>query len=605
MEASAPQRTGESSGRAFASEGRLRTLIEQAPLAMHVFTPDGTSLLANAAWDELWDLDEDESSKGKNVFEDEQVRAAGLLPHVREAIAGKTVTTPPLLYEPVRAARGGQARWLRALCYPVRGEAGQTEEVSLIIEDVTERKGLEEKLAHGAFYDDLTGLPNRALLSDRLKQALSRVGGGRATEVGTSRKIALLFLDLDDFKHVNDSLGHGAGDMLLIEVAGRLKSVAGPGDTVARLGGDEFVVQLEDVADEDGATGVSREVAEALKPPFVLEKHEVFVTASIGIVLVGADGAAREKRVDPQDLLRSADVAMYRAKESGKDRHVVFESSMDGNSGRRLALGAGLRRALERGELTVVYQPLVRLESGLDFGAEALLRWERPGRGTVSPAEFVPLAEETGLIGEIGARVLRDACARAREWGMARRDREGDGALPTVWVNLSARQLYEPGVVGLVEDALEEAELEPGSMGLEITESVAMDGAGLGVGRTVSALRGLRDLGVRLAVDDFGTGYSSLSQLKRLPVDVLKIDRSFVAGLGSDAGDRAIVSAVVNLARDLGLEVVAEGVETEGQLQILRELGCDMAQGYYFARPLSARSFSARLGQDPGRPRNS
>lgn len=595
MRASGPRRTGGGPGGPFASEGRLRTLIEQAPLAMHVFAPDGTSLLANAAWDELWDLGEDESSEGKNVFEDEQLRAAGLMPHVREAVAGETVATPPLLYEPARVGRESPPRWLKAFCYPVRDEAGQTREVSLIIEDVTERKELEEKLAHRAFYDDLTGLPNRALLSDRLGQALSRAGRGVSMGTEAGQTIALLFLDLDDFKHVNDSLGHDAGDELLVEVAGRLKGAARPGDTVARLGGDEFVVLLEEVAGEDGATGAAREVAEALKLPFVLEEREVFVTASTGVVL---GGAGKEKRADPQDLLRSADVAMYRAKEEGKDRHVVFEPSMDGRSGRRLALGTGLRRALERGELTVLYQPVVELEGGRDVGGEALLRWERPGRGIVSPAEFVPLAEETGLIGEIGGRVLTDACARVREWRAILPKREGGGASPTVWVNLSARQLYEPGLVGLVADALGQAGLGPDSLGLEITESVAMDGAGFGVGRAAAALRGLKELGVRLAVDDFGTGYSSLSQLKRLPVDVLKIDRSFVSGLGRDAGDRAIVSAVVTLARDMGLEVVAEGVESEDQLRILRELGCGLAQGYYFARPLSAGAFSARFGGD-------
>lgn len=593
---------GMASGKPFASEGRLRTLIEQAPLAMHVFTPDGTSLLANTAWDTLWDLKENESSEGKNVFEDEQIRAAGLLRHIRDAAAGEVVTTPPLLYEPARVGRGGPPRWLKAFCYPVTGETGQTMEISLIIEDITERKDLEEQLAHHAFYDELTGLPNRTLLSDRLGQALSRASRPVRFETGVDQTIALLFLDLDDFKHVNDSLGHGAGDELLIEVAGRLRTAAGSGDTVARLGGDEFVVLLEEVAGKDGAIGAASKVAEALKLPFVVGKREVFVTASIGVVLGGVSGANGEKRADPQDLLRSADVAMYKAKEEGKDRHVVFEPSMDGRSGRRLALGAGLRRALERAELTVLYQPIVEIESGRDVGAEALLRWEQPGRGTVSPAEFVPLAEETGLIGEIGRRVLRDACVRVREWKTMWPGRDGGEASPTVWVNLSARQLYEPGLVGLVADALGESELGADSLGLEITESVAMDSAGFGTGRTAGTLRGLRELGVRLAVDDFGTGYSSLSQLKRLPVDVLKIDRSFVSGLGKDAGDGAIVSAVVTLARDLGLKVVAEGVETEGQLRMLRELGCDSAQGYHFARPLSAGEASARFGRNLARP---
>ena len=366
-------------GEAAPAEGRLRTLIEQSPLAMHIFTPDGTSLLANAAWDELWDLGEDENSEGKNVFEDEQIRVSGLLPHIEEAVGGTAVASLPLLYEPRRAGRGGEPRWIRAFCYPVRGDDGQTREVSLIIEDVTERKNLEESLSHRAFHDDLTGLPNRALLMDRLAHALSRAGDtGRG---GTpSGGIALLFMDLDNFKHVNDSLGHGAGDRLLVEVAMRLGSCVRPGDTVARLGGDEFVVLLEDFDGGEQATDVADRVAGELGPPFSLDGREVFVTASIGVVVISGDADA-----DPQDILRSADVAMYRAKDGGKDRRVVFDPSMDGGSEKRLTLESGLRRALDRGEFGVVYQPVVRLSDGRCVGAEALVRWNHPQKGTVPP----------------------------------------------------------------------------------------------------------------------------------------------------------------------------------------------------------------------------
>ncbi|QIN84352.1 EAL domain-containing protein [Rubrobacter tropicus] len=555
-------------------------------MAMHVFARDGTSLLVNKAWDELWDLEEGESSEGENVFEDEQVRAAGLLPHVREAVEGETVETPPLLYEPRRTGRGGQPRWMRAFCYPVKGEDGETREVSLIIEDVTERKNLEDSLAHRALHDGLTGLPNRALLTDRLVHALSRVGRENGSESGET--VGVLFLDLDNFKHVNDSLGHGAGDGLLVEVAARLTSCVGPGHTVARLGGDEFVILLEGLENEELAQEVAGRIARELRPPFSLDGREVFVTASVGVA-IGKVGKGGQE--DPQNLLRSADVAMYTAKERGKDRHVVFETSMDGRSERRLTLEAGLRYALEREELGVLYQPVVRLADGRDAGAEALVRWRHPQRGVVPPAAFIPLAEETGLIIGIGEQVLREACARAREW----RDLLKGGGTPTVWVNLSARQFHEPGLPELVESVLEEAGLDPGSLGLEITEGVAMDESGFGAGRTTATLRNLKELGVRLAVDDFGTGYSSLSYLKRLPLDVLKIDRSFVSGLEKNTEDRAIVSAVATLARDMELEVVAEGVETEEQLHILRELGCSLAQGYYFAKPLPATEVSARL----------
>jgi diguanylate cyclase (GGDEF)-like protein/PAS domain S-box-containing protein len=565
-----------------ALEGRLRHLIEQSPLAMNVFAPDGTSLLANAAWDELWNLTEDESSEGKNVFEDEQVGAAGLLPYVEEAAAGRTVTTPPLLYEPAKVGREAYPRWLKAFCYPVKDD-GETREVSLILEDVTERKHLEESLAHNAFHDGLTGLPNRALLVDRLEHALSRAGRRRAP----GPPVAVLLLDLDNFKHVNDSLSLEAGDRLLVEVAARLTSCLYPGHTVARLGGDEFAVLLDEMGG-DHVDDVAETIAETLGPPFLLGGDEVFVTASIGVA-VGGPGAN-----DAQDLLRSADVAMYRAKEKGKDRHVVFEPSMDGRSEQRLSLEAGLRRALEREELTVRYQPVVSLKSGKSVGAEALVRWEHPDRGLVSPAEFVPLAEETDLIVEIGELVLRDACNRAREWRARWPDR-GNGAGPTVWVNLSARQLHEPGLPGMVAGALDEAGLARGSTGLEITESAAMDVSGFGDGRTVAVLEDLKKLGVRLAIDDFGTGYSSLSYLKRLPVDVLKIDRSFVFGLGHDTRDEAIVSAVVTLSKEMGLEVVAEGVETGEQLRVLGGLGCGLAQGYYLAKPLPAQEVSDYL----------
>ena len=585
---SSEDRYGWTDGTTHSSERRLRTIIEQSPLAMHIFAPDGTSLLANSAWDRLWDLGEKETSEGGNIFADEQVKAAGLLPYVVEAVAGQSVATAPLLYDPARTGRTGDPMWLKAFVYPVKDPEGLVGEVTLVIEDVTERKGLEERLAHRALHDDLTNLANKTLAVDRLGHALARRDGAG---------VALLFVDLDNFKYVNDSLGHAAGDRLLVEVADRLRACAGSMDTVARFGGDEFVVVLEDRGG-DAAAGVADRIVAELGVPFELDGREVFVTASVGISLGGSDGTGSDgmDSDDPEGLLRSSGVAMYEAKEAGKNRHVLFDASMDGRSSRRITLESGLRRALEREEFTLRYQPLVGVKGGEIVGLEALVRWDRPGRGLVSPAEFVPLAEETGLILPIGRLVLDEACARACEWREEASRGGASGPGPTVWVNLSARQVQEPGLIGSVSEALAASGLDPECLGLEITESVAMDAGGLSAQRTAETLQALKDLGVKLAIDDFGTGYSSLSYLKRLPVDSLKIDRSFVAGLTRENEDRAIVSAVIDLARAIGLRVTAEGVETTEQLRILAELGCHHAQGYGISRPLTREAVRGFLG---------
>ena len=569
---------GGGDGATYTSERRLRTIIEQSPLAMHVFAPDGTSLLANSAWDGLWDLGQKESSEGGNIFADEQVKAAGLLPYVVEAAAGQSVATAPLLYDPARTGRTGAPMWLKAFVYPVKDAEGRVGEVTLVIEDVTERKGLEERLAHHALHDDLTNLANRTLAVDRLGHALGRRDGAG---------VAVLFVDLDNFKHINDSLGLAAGDGLLVEVAARLRACAGSLDTVARLGGDEFVVVLEN-GDARAATRMADDIVARLGGPYRLQGRELFATASVGIALGGPDRVGPD---EPENLLRGSGIAMYEAKEMGKNRHVVFDASMDGRSSRRIALESGLRRAVEAGEFVLRYQPLVEVDGGETVGLEALVRWDRPGQGLVPPSDFVPLAEETDLIVSIGRLVLIEACTRAREW------RDAGGRGPTVWVNLSARQLREPGLLDSVSDALGASGLDPEGLGLEITESVAMDTSGLGAERTAATLRALRGLGVRLAIDDFGTGYSSLSYLKRLPVDFLKIDRSFVAGLARETDDAAIVSAVIDLARAMGLRVTAEGVETDEQLQVLTDLGCHQAQGYLISRPLPWEGVRDFLGR--------
>jgi diguanylate cyclase (GGDEF)-like protein/PAS domain S-box-containing protein len=431
----------------------------------------------------------------------------------------------------------------------------------VVAQDVTARLALEAELAHRAFHDPLTGLPNRALFLDRLAYVLDR----RAPA-------AVLFVDLDDFKVVNDTLGHRDGDELLIGVATRLRASLRPGDMLARLGGDEFTLLLEGVAAEREAVVVAERVADVLRAPFRLAGRELFATPSVGIAFAGAAGAR------PDDLLRAADMAMYAAKRRGKARYAIFDAGMDERAWKRLELEAALRRAIDGGELRLHYQPLIDLTTGRVTDVEALVRWEQPGRGLMQPSDFIPLAEETGLIVPLGRWVLREACRQVRAWqrlGPGRRDLG-------VAVNLSARHFQDPHLVACVAAALSEAELAPACLELEITETAALED----IAGTAATLRELKALGVRLAIDDFGAGYSGLSYLRRCPVDALKIDRSYVAGLGRETGDEAMIRAVLAFARTMGLAVTAEGVETADQVAQLQELGCDLGQGFYFARPL-------------------
>jgi diguanylate cyclase (GGDEF)-like protein/PAS domain S-box-containing protein len=445
--------------------------------------------------------------------------------------------------------------------------------------DITERKALEEQLQHQAFHDLLTGLPNRALFMDRLEHALTRANrrGG---------KVAVLFTDLDNFKVINDSLGHKAGDQLLAAVADRLKACLRPEDTAARLGGDEFTILVEDVASVGEAVQIAERIAEILQPPFALEEQELFATASIGIAL---NSPTRE---EPADLLRHADLAMYRAKHRGKARYEVFEPSMDAKAVERLMLETGLRQALVRQQFRVHYQPIVALDNDKVAGVEALVRWEHPQRGLLLPEEFLSVAEETGLIMRIGQWVLREACKQARAW-----QERYPGTPPlTISVNLSAREFFHPE---LVAEVLGESEIEPASLQLEITEGAMASNGTSSADRT---LRKLKHMGVQLAIDDFGLGYSSLSYLKRFPVDFLKIDRSFVEELGrapnGASKDKEIVRAMIDLTHALGLKVIAEGVETSEQLARLRNMKCDLAQGNYFSEPLPSEALAVILEQN-------
>jgi diguanylate cyclase (GGDEF)-like protein/PAS domain S-box-containing protein len=452
-------------------------------------------------------------------------------------------------------------------------EAG-VEGIVTTIRDITARKAFEQQLTQQAFYDSLTSLPNRALFQDRLAQAMDRAHR-RQGQVG------LLFVDLDNFKLVNDSLGHHVGDVLLTEAAVRLQACVRVEDTVARLGGDEFVILLHQVTAEADASLMAERVAQEFARPFALNGHEVVVTASVGIALGAAGHEAAES------LLRNADLAMYRAKISGKGRHVVFEASMHTDALFRLELESDLRQALERSEFRVYYQPIVLLRSGRVIEAEALVRWQHPTRGLVAPSDFVPIAEDTGLIVPLGQWVLEQACRQASIW-----QAEYPTEPPlTMSVNLSPRQFQQASLVEQVTRALSEAGLAPISLKLEITEGVAMRDAEA----TIIVLQRLKQLGVQIAIDDFGTGYSSLAYLKRLPLDVLKIDRSFVNGAGENQEDTAIVRAIISLAHSLNLTITAEGIETARQALLMQSWSCERGQGYYWSRPLDAVTFSSIL----------
>jgi diguanylate cyclase (GGDEF)-like protein/PAS domain S-box-containing protein len=474
--------------------------------------------------------------------------------------------------------RDGQIRHVRDYGHGVLGKDGGVEALEGLVYDITERRALEDRLMHQALHDPLTGLPNRRLLVDRLGQALGR------TRRRKGRRVAVLFMDLDNFKGVNDSLGHGAGDLLLAAAAERLKGRLRPEDTLARFGGDEFAVIVENVGDPDEAVRVAGRISDGLGEPFVLGGRELYARASIGIAL----GSAPDKT--PEDLLRDADTAMYKAKEDGVT-FGVFDPSMHERAVGRLELENDLRRAVERDEFVVRYQPIVRLDGGGVCAVEALVRWEHPQRGLLNPGEFVPAAEEGGQIVPMGKRVLLEACRAGRRW------HERHPRMPplVVSVNLSARQLARPDLAETVERTLMETGLGARSLSLDVTETAyvrALEG-------NTGALGRLREMGVGVSIDDFGTGYSSLAYLKRLPADAVKIDRSFVAGLGEDVEDTAIVGTVIDLAHTFGMEAVAEGVETEGQARLLEEMGCDMAQGFHFARPLPPEKVLGFLAGQP------
>jgi diguanylate cyclase (GGDEF)-like protein/PAS domain S-box-containing protein len=444
--------------------------------------------------------------------------------------------------------------------------------------DITDRKQLEEQLRHQAFHDALTGLANRALFMDRLEHALARSSRG-------DRRMAVLYLDLDDFKAVNDSLGHPVGDRLLVAVSERLRGALRPADTAARMGGDEFAILLDELPAGTQRREIAERLLRTLRGPYAIDGRQLLVRVSIGMATPRAGGESAD------DLLRNADLAMYAAKRKGKDRVELFRSRLYAQERDRLALKTDLERALDNDELRVVYQPILELSTGAMVGAEALLRWTHPERGPIPPAEFIPIAEEGGLILELGRFVLRTACQEVAHW-----PRPARGWPLAISVNISARQLNGT-LVREVSQALAAANLEPARLTLEITESVLVqDSQG-----TIERLQALKDLGVRLAIDDFGTGYSSLGYLRRFPIDALKIDRSFVAGLDGQADQSALVGSIIRLAETLRLDTVAEGIENEHQRQELVALGAHHGQGFLFSHPLESEAL-LEFARTRGRP---
>lgn len=471
--------------------------------------------------------------------------------------------------------KDGTLFWNELYISPVRDEAGEiTTHFVSIVNDVTERINYEQQLAFHANHDSLTGLANRNLLNDRIGQSIAQ-----ARDDGLLAGI--LLLDLDRFKLINDGFGHTPANELLKNVAARIGTCVRDSDTVARLGGDEFVIVVGRLQVADDLAIVASKILRAFSQPFILEGKEIFVTASIGAAIYPRDGEHGEA------LLRNADVAMYRVKEHGRNNYRFYTPEMTHMALDRLDMEGNLRRALERDELIVHYQPIVSLESGRITGAEALIRWEHPRIGRIQPGEFIPLAEETGLIIPLGQLIVRQVCRDLREWN--------DNGLPPlrVSINLSARQFRQDDLLETISSALQEFGIPGERLGFELTESMMMHD----LENTLTTLRDLQSLGALLSLDDFGTGYSSLSYLKRFPIDVLKIDRSFVRDIHENTDDAAIAHAVIAMGHRLGMRVVAEGVENLAQLALLREYGCDALQGFYFSRPVPAEEFTLMLRQ--------
>ena len=553
------------------SEKRFRSLTQNASDIITLLEVDGTIKYESPSIERILGYHPDELV-GKNAFgyvhPDDLWR---VLSAFAEGLANPELH-PSIEYR--FRHKDGSWRYLESIGSNLLDDP-EVEELVVNSRDVTERRELEKQLRHQAFHDSLTELPNRALFLDRLKHALTRT----RREGGP---IAVLFLDLNDFKVINDSLGHDAGNAVLVGVAERLQGSVRPGDTVGRIFGDEFAVLLEAPAGVEEARRVTERIQEALQVSFDIDGHEVFVSPSVGIAF-GETGKVRS-----EEVLRRADLAMYTAKRHGRAQYEMYSPSMNVRTMERMNLERNLRRAIEREEFEVHYQPVIELSSGKIDGFEALARWRHPERGLVTVEEFIQIAEETGLIHPIGQWVLGEAYRQAQEWRELYPNK-----MPLMSVNLSASQFSRQP--DLIPKVLNDTGLDPGALQLEITERAVMNDAEFSLGK----LQMLKGLGIGFAIDDYGMGYSCLYYLKRMPVDSLKIDRSFIAGLGEDPGDQAIVSGTISLAHALGLKVVAKGVEREEQLATLKELGCDLAQGYHFTKPLPGEA-AERLLKEGG-----
>ncbi len=546
----------------------IRLLMAHAPAAIAMFDRDMRYLMATPRWREDFRLG-DQPLIGRShyeVFPESPDHWKAMHQRCLQGASERNEEEPF-----VRA--DGRIDWVRGEILPWRDSSGEIGGILMFSEVITQTRRAEETIKRMAYSDPLTDLPNKQLFMDRLNQAIEHAGA-------TQRQVAVMFLDLDRFKLINDTLGHDIGDLLLMAIAERLAGCMSTADTVARLGGDEFTIVLGDVSDAEEVAQIAKSILEALSKPIRVRDQELFVSTSIGISMFPDDG---EQAVH---LLKNADAALYQAKERGNG-YEFYVSTMNATAPERLALENSLRRALERGELTLHYQPQLDLSTGRIVGAEALARWQHPEWGMVPPATFIPLAEETGLIIPITEWVLRTACLQNKAWQMA--------GLPPIRisVNLSGRSFKQRDLASMVDRVFSETGLLPHHLDLELTESSLMED----VEATTVTLNRLNGMGIQLSIDDFGTGYSSLSYLKRFPLSTLKIDRSFVRDLANDQDDAAIVKAIIALAHSLCLRVVAEGVETEEQLAFLQAENCDEIQGYYLSRPLPADAFAQFLAK--------
>lgn len=571
--------------RQLAERDKLFHLItEYAADMIAVVDNDGNRVYNSPAYERVLGYSAEELSSG-SAFD--QIHPSDR-ERVREAAVKARTTGQGQRLEYRLRHKDQSLRTLESTASPIRGAKGEIEGLVIVNRDVTERKRAEELLEHNALHDVLTDLPNRALFTDRLRHALMRA------RRNSDYKFAVLFVDIDEFKVLNDSLGHSAGDELLVQIAKRLtlnfrdtdtlarSANVGPQpspDDLARLGGDEFTVLLEDIVNASDAIRVAERIQSRLALPFDIKGQQIVIAASVGIALSSSSYASAE------EVLRDSEIAMYRAKRAGKARCQVFDPAMHSSAVLRLKLETELRRGLEMGELVVYYQPIVSLYDGRIAGFEALSRWRHP-EGLVSPADFIPVADETGLILPLNRALLREACLQLRDWQC---QFAFDPPL-TMSVNLSAKQFNQPDTASDIAAILQDTRVAPNVINLEIMETIAMTDTDW----AMRILKELKALGVRLSIDDFGTGYSSLSRLPRLPIDALKIDRGFISNM-TDHENREIVRTIITLAHSLNLKVVAEGTETEDQISELKQVGCEMAQGYFYSPPVSAQSASDLL----------